>query len=242
MKDAYKIISVIPARGNSQRLPGKNILAVGGKPLIAHTIEASLGSKYIDTTVVSTDSGAIRKIALQYGAEAPFLRPAELASATSHSPDVVEHAVAYYEKHYKKEHDIIVMLQPTSPFRASRHTDEAIEKFLEDTSLDSLISVKKQEYPPWWMFKIEGNLLRTAFNFEEGVNVFNLERQQFPLIYRPNGAIYVTRRDYLKKTGSIVNPMNNGFYIMGQEDSIDIDTQEDLYCAEAEFKKRKAGR
>lgn len=235
-----RILSVVPARGASKGLPGKNIISLGGKPLIAYTIEAALGSKYITTTVVSTDSEEIRQVAVQYKAQAPFLRPAELATDTAHSPDVVKHAVNFYEKEFYKSFDIVVMLQPTSPFRTARHIDEAIEKFLGDHTLDSLISVSKQGYPPWWMFKVEGNRLRQAFNFEEGVNVFNLERQQFPSVYRPNGAIYVTRKEYLIKSGSIVNPVNNGFYIMSDEDSIDIDTRADLYAAEAELLKRKS--
>ena len=235
----HDIISVITARGGSKALPGKNVALLGGRPLIAYTIKASLNSKFIGTTVVSTDYEDIRKIAIEHGAEAPFLRPAELATDTAHSPDVVEHAVSFYEKNYNKRYEITVMLQPTSPFRTSRHLDEAIEKFLEDTTLDSLISIKKQDYPPWWMFKLAGNRLKPAFEFEKGVNVFNLERQQFPAVYRPNGAIYITRRRYLTESGSIVNPANNGFYIMSEEDSIDIDNKAGLYEAEMEFQRRK---
>ncbi|HAH21844.1 MAG TPA: hypothetical protein DCL49_13210 [Candidatus Omnitrophica bacterium] len=236
----YRILSVILARGASKGLPGKNIILLGDKPLIAYTIEASLGSRYINTTAVSTDSESIRQIAIKYGAEAPFLRPADLATDTAHSPDAVKHAVIFYENERKAVYDIVVMLQPTSPFRASRHIDEAIEKFLQDQTLDSLISVRKQDYPPWWMFTLEGNRLCPAFNFQEGVNVFNLERQQFPVVYRPNGAIYLMRYAYLMRQGSIVNSMNNGFYIMSEDDSVDIDTRADLYAAEAELAKRKS--
>jgi len=238
----HKIISIITARGGSKGLPGKNIIPLGGKPLIAYTIEASLGSKHVDTTVVSTDYEDIKSVALKSGAEAPFLRPAELATDTAHSPDIVEHAVSFYEKTLNRSYDITVMLQPTSPFRTAGHLDEALEKFLEDPTLDSLISVKKEEFPPWWMFKAEGNRLQSAFPFKEGINVFNLERQQFPLIYSPNGAIYITWRKYLAQSRSIVNPENNGFYIMNEEDSIDIDTKVDLYTAEAELERRNCKR
>lgn len=234
----YKIISVITARGGSKGLPGKNIKLLGSKPLIAYSIEASLGSKYVNTTVVSTDYEDIRQISIQYGAEAPFLRPPELATDTAHSPEVVEHAVNYYESKQNKQYDITLMLQPTSPFRNSKHIDEAIEKFWEDPSLDSLISIKKQDYPPWWMFKPEGSRLKPVFHYQDGVNVFNLERQQLPTVYRPNGATYVTWRKYLKKSCAIVNPENNGFYIMSPEDSIDIDSMADFYAAEEELKKR----
>jgi len=238
-KNLYRIISVITARGGSKALPGKNIIPLGGKPLLAHTVEASLNSKYIHTTVVSTDYENIRQVAIDYGAEAPFLRPAEFATDQAHSSDVVEHAISYYEKELNKNFEISVMLQPTSPFRMGQHIDESIEKFLEDPTLDSLISVKKQGHPPWWMFKAEDNRLTTAFKYETGENVFNLERQQFPTVYVPNGAIYVTWRKYLSETGNIVNPDNNGFYLMKDEDSIDIDSRMDLALAELRIGQRE---
>jgi len=122
----YKIMSVITARGGSKALPNKNILPLAGKPLIAYSIEASLGSKYIDTTVVSTDYDNIRQIALENGAEAPFLRPKELATDKAHSPDVINHALKFYNKEYQKNYDIVIMLQPTSPLRTSQHIDESI--------------------------------------------------------------------------------------------------------------------
>jgi len=238
-KQGIKIISVIPARGGSKGLPGKNIVLLKKKPLLAYTIEASIASGYIARTVVSTDSEEIRRVALKYKAQAPFLRPAELATDTAHSPDVVEHAVKFYEETLKEKFDIVIMLQPTSPFRTAKHIDQAVEKFLSVPGLDSLISVKKQEYPPWWMFKIEKNRLAAAFEFKKGTNVFNLERQQFPAVYRPNGAIYITWRKYLRKTISLVNPENNGFYIMENKDSIDIDTPADLYEAEILLKNNR---
>lgn len=235
-----KIIAVITARGGSKGLPKKNIIDLGGKPLLAYTIEAGLESQMIQTVVVSTDDKDIQQVALKWGAEVPFLRPAELSTDTAHTPDVVAHALEYYEKELSCCYDIVVTLQPTSPFRTERHIDEAIKTFLADPTLDSLISIKAQDYPPWWMFKLEGNRLRTAFEFEKGINVFNLERQQFPLVYRPNGAIYITWRKYLLEAGAIVNPMNNGYYLMHPEDSVDIDTKTDLYAAEMELAKRKA--
>jgi len=100
-------------------------MLLGGKELIAYTIEASRGSRYVDTTAVSTDYENIGKVALKYGAEVPFLRPAELATDTASSSDAVLHAVNFYEKELKKSYDIVITLQPTSPFRTARHIDEA---------------------------------------------------------------------------------------------------------------------
>jgi len=235
----YHIISVIPARGGSKALPNKNIIPLDGKPLLNYSIEASLGSKYVDTTVVSTDYESIRQIALSSGAEAPFLRPAELATDHAHSPDAVEHAVRYYEEELSKSHDIVIMLQPTSPLRTSNHIDESIERYFEDALLDSLISVKKQHHPPWWMFTAEENRLQTTFNYMDVEDVFMLERQEFPTVYAANGAVFVVRRQYLRETGSLVNAAKNGFYIMSDEDSVDIDTQTDLDLAEIALRRRK---
>lgn len=236
----YRIIAVIPARGGSKGLPGKNIVDLGGKPLLAYTVLAGQESRFVDTVVVSTNDDNIRQIALESGAEVPFLRPDELSGDTSHTPDAVEHAVAYYENEMDQHYNIIVTLQPTSPFRTGRHVDEALEQFLSQPTLDSLISVKKQDYPPWWMFQFEEHLLKPAFPYKKGVNVFNLERQEFPPVYRPNGAVYVCWRKYLADSGAIVNPENNGYYLMTIGDSIDIDNMADLDAAKYELEKRSS--
>jgi len=233
-----KIIAVITARGGSKGLPGKNIIDLGGKPLLAYTVLAGIESELIDTVMVTTDDKKIKKVAKEWGAEVPFLRPGELSNDKSHTPDAVEHAVSFYEDQLNKFYDIIVTLQPTSPFRNGDQIDKAINKFLDDSTLDSLISVKEQDYPPWWMFKINNNRLHPYFHYEDGINVFNLERQQFPKVYRPNGAIYVTWRKYLLENNAIVNPENNGYFIMSENDSIDIDNFSDLYAARYEINKR----
>jgi len=238
MSERTKIIAVITARGGSKGLPGKNIIDLGGKPMLAYTVLAGIESKLVDNVVVTTDDEKIKEIAIEYGAEVPFLRPAELSNDKAHTPDAVEHAVSFYENELKKNYNIIVTLQPTSPFRNGEHIDNAITEFLADPTLDSLISIKKQDYPPWWMFKLQGDRLKPYFPYKFGVNVFNLERQQFPPVYRPNGAIYVTRRKYLSENNAIVNPENNGYYIMNENDSIDIDNMPDLYSARYEIERR----
>lgn len=232
-------IAVITARGGSKGLPGKNIIDLGGKPLLAWTIEAALQAKSIDRVILSTDYEDIAEVGRKYGAEVPFLRPAHLASDTAHSPDVVEHAIDFIEQAEGVAFDIAVMLQPTSPYRNATHLDEAFERFLA-CGRDSLISIKHQDYPPWWMFKLEGDKLGQAFPYEPGVNVFNLERQQFPKIYRPNGAMYFTGRKRLKETGDLVNPYNCGYYEMSIDDSCDIDTLADLMVARAVLEKRQS--
>ncbi len=226
-----KILSVITARGDSKKLPNKNILKFKKKPLIAHTIISSLKSNLITKTIVSTDSLRIANISRKYGAEIPFLRPKKLARDKSHSPDVVEHAVNFLEKKHNDYFDLILMLQPTSPLRTHKHLDAAIKKFLREKN-QSLISISKQDFPPWWMFKISKKKLKSQFNWKNK-NVFNMERQEFPCVYKPNGAIYITTRKNFKKSKNLVNTNSCGFYLMKEEESIDIDTALDFKIAES---------
>ena len=120
-----KILAIVPARGGSKRLPGKNIKVLNGKPLIQWTIESALGIDDISRVMVSTDSQEIADIALQSGAEVPFLRPKELATDTSSSSVVIEHALNYY-KSQGEIFDYVLLLQPTSPMRNKKHNEQAI--------------------------------------------------------------------------------------------------------------------
>ena len=230
-----KIIAVITARGGSKGLPYKNIAKIGNKPLIYYTIKAALGTKLINKVILSTDSSKIASISKKYGVEIPFLRPKKLATDTAHHPDVVEHAVNYVEKKRNFFPDIVIMLQPTSPFRTSKHLTFALKKFVKEKN-ESLIGVRKQNYPPWWMFKISNKKLETNFKWKNK-NVFNMERQEFPNLYRPNGAIYITYRKSLKIKKNLVNPKSCGYYLMSDLESIDIDNKLDLEIAKKILKK-----
>ena len=192
------ILGVIVARGKSKGLPGKNLKLLGGKPLLAWTIETALQSKRLDRIILSTEDENIANVGRQHNIDVPFKRPENLAEDTTHTPDILIHALMKMEEIDDIKYDVIVLLQPTVPFRTFQHIDNAIQKF-ESLKYDSLITVKKQDYPPWWMFRIEKNQLITAFEYSESKNVFNLERQQFPNIYKPNGSVYVTWSELLKK-------------------------------------------
>lgn len=217
------VIAVIPARGGSKGLPGKNIADLCGKPLIAYTIEAALKSRYIDRVIVSTDSRKIAKISEAFGAEAPFLRPAYLAEDTTHTPPVIEHAVRFIEKQDFRA-DLVVTLQPTSPLRNFEQIDEAVELMYRSHS-DSVISVKPSDYPPYWIVKIKRNKVIPFVN--DGIDYFRKERQQLPKTYQINGAIYVTRRDVLLKK-KIIASDNCGVIVMDEKTSLDVDTGADL--------------
>ncbi|MBQ48900.1 MAG: acylneuraminate cytidylyltransferase, partial [Zetaproteobacteria bacterium] len=131
-----KVVGVIPARGGSKGLPNKNILCLGGKPLIAWTIEAALSSKHIDKVIVTTDSPDIASISESYGADIPFVRPANLATDSSKTIDVLKHSILEMGSDY----GTIVLLQPTSPFRSFKHIDEAMSLFRKYDRCATLVS------------------------------------------------------------------------------------------------------
>lgn len=230
--DRQRILGVITARGGSKAVPRKNILPLGGKPLIAWTIEAALAARRLDRLILSTDDEEIADIARTFGCDVPFMRPAELATDTSHHPDVMIHAADHMRDELGDDYDVVLCLQPTVPFRSAAHIDGAIEAF-RSAGADSLISIKRQDYPPWWMFTLEDSRLRPAFEFRPGTNVFNLERQEFPPVFRPNGAIYLTFSDLLRREHRLVNPADCAYYEMEEIDSVDIDTATDFAIAEA---------
>ncbi len=232
---SLNVVAVIPARGGSKGLPGKNVIDLCGKPLIAYTIEAALQSKYIDRVVVSTDAPHIAKIARRYGAEVPFLRPRSLALDTAHTPPVIIHAIRFLEKHSYGV-DIVVTLQPTSPLRESRQIDQAIER-LVTSRCGSVASAKPAEYPPYWLVKIRGHKAIPFVN--DGVNYFNKERQQLPKTYQLNGAIYVTRKNRLLESGNIITE-RCGIVLMDDITSSDIDTYSDLEKIAGIVKKRRS--
>jgi len=214
-----KIHALIPARGGSKGIPKKNIVELAGKPLIAWTIEAAKKSKYIEKIYVSTDDPNIADISKRYGAEIPYIRPSELSTDNAPTKDVV-----FYHLKYDAP-DILVLLQPTSPLRNNRHIDEAIELFIEKRAT-AVISVKEVSEKPFWMQKINrSGFLEPAFNMEY------YRRQDMPVFYIPNGAIYIYDIDKLLKNRTLF-PEETIPYIMDRESSVDIDDHIDLKIAE----------
>lgn len=215
-------IAIIPARSGSKGLLNKNIKLCSGKPLIAWTIEAAKKSKYIDKILVTTDSEEIAEIAKDYGAWAPFIRPASLSSDSASTADVIKHAINFLEaKDYNFE--FLVYLQPTSPLRTARHVDHSVEYYHErkNNNSDTLVSVYQVDKKYNWLMKQDSN---GYVNFRREVDSVNPQRQKLESLYMPNGAIYIANVEgfdgfYL---GNVIP------YIMSQETSIDIDTQEDF--------------
>lgn len=187
------MIAIIPARGGSKGLPGKNIKEMCDKPLIAYTIEAALKSKSIDHVILSTDDEEIAAVAKKYGAEVPFMRPAELASDTAMAVDNYIYTIGRLEKEWNTKIDSFVVLQPTSPLRIAEDIDGAVELF-NARNADSVVTYVKEAHPIFWHKKIdENNKLEDIF---EGTIA---NRQELPITYYPNGAVYVFSTEMIRQ-------------------------------------------
>ncbi|RLJ01508.1 MAG: hypothetical protein DRP08_05440, partial [Candidatus Aenigmatarchaeota archaeon] len=213
-----QILAIIPARWGSERISNKNIKEFSGKPLMVWTIEAALGSKKIDRVVVSSDSDKILKIAEKHGAE-PIKRPKELAHGKSITEECMLHVLEVLGKEGYNP-SAVILLQPTSPLRNSRHIDEAIECF-EKNGNDSLLSVSENRKFIW---KRDGS----PMNYDP-MNRPMSQDKAWELA--ENGAIYITKTNVLKKYRNRLGG-KIGFYVMGNEESIEIDNHFEFYLAE----------
>ncbi|MCH7826988.1 MAG: acylneuraminate cytidylyltransferase family protein [Bacteroidetes bacterium] len=229
------MIAIIPARGGSKGLPGKNIMELNGKPLIAYTIETALNSKQIDRIILSTDDEAIADICRNTGVEIPFMRPKELAQDNSLAKDTYIYTIERLNNEFNCNYSEFIVLQPTSPLRTAADINKAIELFRKRQA-DSVISVCEFNHPIQWAKKIdnEGKLLNF---FNKDLNE-NLNRQELPTAFIPNGAIFILKYDLLKKKYSYYSNKTYA-YKMKLENSIDIDTQLDFEFAEFLMRKKK---
>ena len=228
------MIALIPARGGSKGVPGKNIKPINGKPLIAYTIEAALGAKSIDRVIVTTDDENIANVAKEYGAEVPFMRPAELASDTAAAPDVYIHAVEFIMNETGESIENFLVLLPTAPLRTAAHIDEAVELFNKEKAR-TLLSMTETETPVTWIhYKDENGRVHNA-GFGAGDVMKNRQTNETYII--PNGAIYVLSYSLLKEARTYYCD-NTIAYVMPREASIDIDYPIDFEIAEMFLKKR----
>ena len=225
-----KILSIIPARGGSKDIKRKNIKSLAGNPLIAYTIEASLKSNFIDRTIVSTEDEEIAKIAEKYGSEV-IKRPKELAEDKTHTIDVVLHVLDLLNKR-GCNFDIIILLQPTSPLRTIKDIRDALETFLEN-DCESVVSVCKKKNI-FWSFEVANGYLKPICDRD----YLKKRRQDLNYIYAPNGAIYISTPQNLRKYRSFY-PSKIIPYVMPVERSIDIDNEIDFMLAELLLKNIK---
>ncbi|MFM5213311.1 acylneuraminate cytidylyltransferase family protein [Aeromonas hydrophila] len=225
-------IAIIPARGGSKRLPNKNILPLAGKPLIVWTIEAALDSQLFDMVLVSTDSQAIADVSSLAGASVPFLRPAELASDTATTDDVVSHMVEWVEE----KHDIvakITLLQPTSPLRDAGNIKEAMRLY-DEKKASAVISICELDHPLQYC-----NRLPQDFSMHRFIQVADNRRsQELEPYYRLNGAIYIFDRCYVGSLSDIYSPSSFA-YVMDKKKSVDIDDELDFAIASVFFEEKR---
>ncbi len=221
-----KVLAVIPARGGSKSIPHKNIVSVGGKPLIAWTIEEAQRSKHIDRLIVSTDSDQIAEIAVEYGAEVPFKRPAELAADDTPGIEPIIHAVRWLEENQEYKPDCVMCLTPTSPLRSSADIDIVVE-LMDQKGTDAVVSVVLAKHHPYWMKSISSTGFMLDFLAQED---FIPRRQELPPVYALNGSIYLARREILLEKRTWYTSKTYA-YVMPEDRSIDIDSQWDLKLA-----------
>jgi len=221
-----KLLAVIPARGGSKRLPRKNILDLSGKPMISWTIDAALGSKYIDRIVVSTDDQEIAKISKDCGADIPFIRPLELATDYATSIDVVLNLIESLERN-NEYYDYIMLLQPTSPLRSTKNINESVE-LLKLRKTDAVVSVCKAKHSPLWCNTIpeNGNLSGFLDN-----SILNKRSQDLEQYFCINGAIYLCNIKRLKQEKTFFLNSSCTAYKMNRESSVDIDSRMDFLYA-----------
>jgi CMP-N-acetylneuraminic acid synthetase len=222
-----KILGVIPARGGSKGIPGKNLYEISGKPLIQYTIEACKKSKLLTEFIISTDSEEIASFCQSIGCNSPFVRPANLSTDKALSLPVMLHALDFMERSIEDKYDIVVMLQPTTPLRSHKDIDNAI-RILFDERADSVISVTEVggHHPLRMKRIVNGRLINYI---DQGVEDMR-PRQELPPVYIRNGAIYAANRDVLVENNSF-SGNNCHAYNMPPERSINIDTFDDLTLA-----------
>lgn len=230
MYNDKRILALIPARGGSKGIKKKNIAVLNGYPLISYTIKESLSSKYVDDTVVTTDSDEIAKVSLEYGARLPFMRPKELADDNSKTIDAVIHAIDELKK-MGEEYDVLLLLQPTQPLRTHEDIDMAIEAYFEH-GMQAMVSVSPVDDHPLLIRTIDENGKLNTLLEENST----CRRQDMARYYRVNGCIYINAVDELSEDTSFNdNPIG---FLMSKEHSVDIDEAKDLYLAEYYLRER----
>ena len=222
-----EILGLICARGGSKSIPRKNLALLAGKPMIAWTIEAALKSPSLTRVVVSTDDEEIAEVAKHWGADAPFLRPAELARDDTPGIEPVLHALQWLAKHENYHPDYVMLLQPTSPLRTTEDIEAAVRIARERGGV-SVVSVTKAATHPYWMKRIteNGELAELAPTEQE-----YSRRQELPPAYALNGAIYLIKADTLLEQRTFY-PDHTLAYVMPVERALDVDERWDLYLAD----------
>jgi N-acylneuraminate cytidylyltransferase/CMP-N,N'-diacetyllegionaminic acid synthase len=230
------ILTIIPARGGSKGLQRKNILPLLGKPLIAWTIEQALESKYLDRIVVSTDDEKIAEIAKKYGAEVPFIRPAELATDTAATTDVILHALDFFERK-RQYYNYFALLEPTSPLRDTKDVDNAIQILLSTPEAESIVGVcEVTATHPSFLVRLDNYFLRPFLN-----KTFEIKRRQdIEKLYFFEGSLYIASVESFKTRKNYYHEKALG-YIVPKWKSYEVDDLSDFIIIEALMKVKLDG-
>lgn len=217
-----KLLVIIPARGGSKRLPGKNLKPLAGKSLLVHTAEAIAASGLKAPVLLTTDDDAIAAEGERLGWEVPFRRPPALASDTASTTEAVLHALDWYVITYGSDPDAVMVLQPTSPFRGGGCLRVAVDALSERRDIESVVAMKELGLPPARLYWADSKGVAWQLADKDG---------RRPL-YVPTGALYLTRSEALRREGSLyagkILPL-----VMDEARSVDIDTLDDWRMAEA---------
>ncbi len=232
MKQNKSFLCLMLARGGSKGVPGKNLKLLRGKPLIYYTIQAVQDSGVFDRFILSTDSQEISEVAKSYGVEVPFLRPEQLAKDDSSALDAIEHVLKWVQANDKR-YDYVQYIFPTAPLRTAEDICSGI-KVLFEKNADMVISVCQTSHPPYW-----SNVLPDDHSLKGFIDTEHLRnRQDVPVTYRLNGAIYVAKWDVFYEKRNWYE-QNTYAYIMPTERSADIDSEFDFKLAELLLKEQR---
>lgn len=223
------ILALIPARGGSKRIPGKNVRTLCGLPLIAYTLQTAKAAGCFSRILVSTDDPHVAAIAREYGGDVPWLRSVENSSDTSTAMDAIEEVLGRMEADGDPLPDTVMLLQPTSPFRRVESIHRAIELF-EQAGGESVVSVSPAASHPLWCKRIssEGELVPFVPDTDT-----NLRSQDLPPAYALNGLIYLASFATVRERRSLYSEHPRALVIESPEEAVDIDTPFDWLVAEA---------
>ena len=220
-----RVIGLVAARQGSKGMPGKNVKLLGGYPLIAYSVVASLLSKGIERTIVSTDSEEYAAIARSFGAEVPFIRPKELAGDRSDAIEYVRHALEWLYSNERSIPEYIVLLCPPSPLRDPVVIDAAIKRIFMHPEATSLRSVRETQESPYKLFTIDNGYLKGMFPDDPRQEYYNLPRQTFPKVFHPDGYIDIIKASTVLNRNSLTGDKMIAFISPGGGD---IDRPEDF--------------
>lgn len=225
-----KVLGIIPARGGSKRVPGKNVKLLNGVPLIGYSINAAKKSKKLFDTIVSTDDEDIAEVAVRMGGKAPFLRPKEMSVDRSGDRAFLIHALRWYEEAHQVKIDAVCLLRPTSPFRSATLIDKGVD-ILEQKKCDSVRSMTEVfgVHHPYWMFKEENG---SAENLMPDVTIEKYYQSQLlPPVFRLNGCVDLIKSTILLDESEALYGQDMKILKTSEKEALDIDTFADFnYC------------